>query len=223
VVKDAVALPGLFPLYQKEEKVFIELKPEQMGKPFYLSINRTRGLGEGFIYPFMMRGYLVEFRKVGGLVQMIAKNAQFALPRARRSRRPRARASPTACSRRAGRERPAPRAQVVPGRRERALPERHRRHRDRARARYPRQYSFDQRNSSFTRVRATGDMSTFEVSAHFAVPKLPPPARVPRAPAPRTRRRSRTAQHVPGLPLQSRKAAAEPMRARAADAASATS
>jgi hypothetical protein len=49
-----------------------------MGKPFYLSINRTRGLGEGFIYPFMMRGYLVEFRKVGGLVQMIAKNAQFA-------------------------------------------------------------------------------------------------------------------------------------------------
>ena len=30
-------------------------------------------------------------------------------------------------------------------------------------AAYRASYSFDQRNSSFTRVRATGDMSTFEV------------------------------------------------------------
>jgi hypothetical protein len=57
--------------------VWIELKPEQLNTPFYLSINRTRGLGEKFVYPFMMRGYVVEFRKVGGLVQMIAKNPRY--------------------------------------------------------------------------------------------------------------------------------------------------
>src|SRR5207253_4218534 len=78
VAKDAQVLPGLFALYEKDDRVFLEISPEQLGKPFYLSINRTRGLGEGGIFPLMMRGYLVEFRKVGGLVQMIAKNTQFA-------------------------------------------------------------------------------------------------------------------------------------------------
>src|SRR3954470_16773330 len=76
-VREATEIPGYFTLYQKDEKVWIELKPGQFNTPYYLSINRTRGLGENFIYPFMMRGYLVEFRKVGNLVQMIAKNTRY--------------------------------------------------------------------------------------------------------------------------------------------------
>jgi len=77
VVREATEIPGFFTLYEKEDRVWLELKPEQFNKPFYLSINRTRGLGENFIYPFMMRGYVVEFRKVGNLVQMIAKNTRY--------------------------------------------------------------------------------------------------------------------------------------------------
>jgi hypothetical protein len=77
VIKDAKEIPGYFTLYEKEEKVWIELKPEQFNKPYYLSINRTRGLGENFIYPFMVRGYVVEFKKIGPLVQMIAKNTRY--------------------------------------------------------------------------------------------------------------------------------------------------
>ncbi|HSW82505.1 MAG TPA: hypothetical protein VLH12_03475, partial [Usitatibacter sp.] len=69
VIKDAKEIPGYFTLYEKEKKVWIELKPEQFNKPYYLSINRTRGLGENFIYPFMVRGYVVEFKKIGPLVQ----------------------------------------------------------------------------------------------------------------------------------------------------------
>ena len=49
IVKDAQAMPGFFPLYEKDEKVWIELKPEHFNTPFYLSISRTRGLGENFI------------------------------------------------------------------------------------------------------------------------------------------------------------------------------
>jgi len=78
VIKEAKEIPGYFNLYQHEDKVWIELKPEQLDTPYYLSINRTRGLGEGSIglFPFMARGY-----------------------RERRWRWPRGRASPTACSR----------------------------------------------------------------------------------------------------------------------------
>ena len=45
-------------------------------------------------------------------------------------------------------------------------------------------YSFDQRNSSFTSVRATPDMSTFAVSAHFAIPKVPAPPQTPNPASP---------------------------------------
>jgi hypothetical protein len=220
VVKDAVALPGLFPLYQKEEKVFIELSPEQMGKPYYLSINRTRGLGEGFIFPFMMRGYLVEFRRVGGLVQMIAKNAQFAA----------AEGTPLAkAARESFTDSLLAAAPVV----SEPHPERKSFLVDASglflndiagtaselESAYRAQYSFDQRNSSFTRVRATGDMSTFEVSAHFAVPKLPAPASGPnggpRAAYPQTLEDPRSM--FLGYHYSLAKLPAEPMRARAAD------
>src|SRR5205085_4846813 len=77
VVAGAREMPGFFTLYEKDEKVWIEVKPEQLNTPYYLSINRTRGLGENFIYPFMVRGYVVEFRKVGSLVQLIAKNPRY--------------------------------------------------------------------------------------------------------------------------------------------------
>src|SRR4029079_6649941 len=39
-------------------------------------------------------------------------------------------------------------------------------------AAYRAPYAFDQRNSSFTKVRATADMATFAVSAHLAMAKL---------------------------------------------------
>src|SRR5471030_664957 len=77
VIRGAKELPGYFNLYERDEKVWIELKPEQFDKPYYLSINRTRGLGEGFIYPFMVRGYVVEFHNIGPLVQMIAVNERY--------------------------------------------------------------------------------------------------------------------------------------------------
>ncbi|HET9580205.1 MAG TPA: zinc-dependent metalloprotease [Usitatibacter sp.] len=176
VVREATEIPGYFTLYQKDEKVWLELKPEQFNKPFYLAINRTRGLGENFIYPFMMRGYVVEFRKIGNLVQMIAKNTRYAAQEGT----PLARAaeqsftdsllgSATVVSS------PHPERKSVlveanglfitdlPG------------DSTTLEAAYHAPYSFDQRNSSFVKVRSTKDMAAFEVSAHFAMPKLPNP------------------------------------------------
>ncbi len=177
VIRDAKLLPGYFPLYEKEDRVWIELKPEHFNKPFYLSINRTRGLGEKFIYPFMQRGYLVEFRKVGSLVQMIAKNPRYTA----RQGTPLALAAEqsftdsllgsTLVMSQAHPERKsvlveanalfiadiAATAQALE-------------------ATYRAPYAFDARNSHFTKVRSTDDMATFAVSAHFAMPRVPLPA-----------------------------------------------
>jgi hypothetical protein len=176
VVRDARALDGFFTLYRKDEKVWLELKPEQLGTPYFLSINRTRGLGEGFIHPFMMRGYVVEFRKIGSLVQMIAKNGRYVAREGtplERAARESFTDSLLASAPVASEPHPERKSILVdasglflndiPG----TATE--------LEAAFRAPYSFDQRNSSFTRVRSTGDMATFEVSAHFAMPKLPAP------------------------------------------------
>jgi hypothetical protein len=185
VIKGAKEIPGYFTLYEREEKVWIELKPEQFNKPYYLSINRTRGLGENFIYPFMVRGYVVEFKKIGPLVQMIAKNTRYGAKAgtplelaAEQSFTDSLLASTNVASS------PHPDRKSVlieanglfltdiPGTS------------TQLEAVYRAPYSFDQRNSSFTKVRATPDMSTFAVSAHFAIPKVPAPPQTPNPASP---------------------------------------
>jgi Met-zincin/Domain of unknown function (DUF5117) len=174
VVRDARVLPGFFTLYEKEDRVWIELTPEQLNTPFYLSINRTRGLGEKFIHPFMLKGYLVEFRRVGSLVQMIARNTRYNAKEgtplalaAQQSFTDSLLGTSTVAS------------QPHPERKSILI--------DAAplfladiagtstqlEEAYRAPYSFDQRNSSFTKLRSTDDMATFSVSAHFAMPKVP--------------------------------------------------
>ena len=174
IIKGAERQEGFFTLYQKEDKVWLELRPEQMNKPFFLSINRTRGLGEGFIHPFMMRGYVVEFRKVGSLVQMVARNSRYGAkegtPLARAARESFT-DSLLASAHVASEPHPERKSILVdasgfflndiPGTATELENS------------FKAPYSFDQRNSSFTQVRATSDMAAFGVSAHFAMPKLP--------------------------------------------------
>jgi hypothetical protein len=176
VIRDAKVLPGFFTLYERDERVWIELKPEQFNTPFYLSINRSRGLGENFIYPFMMRGYVVEFRRVGSLVQMIAKNPRYrakeGTPLARAARQSFTDSllgSATVAS------------QAHPERKSVLVEANPLFLTDIAGTAteletvYRAPYSFDQRHSHFTKVRATDDMATFAISAHFAMPKVPAP------------------------------------------------
>ncbi|MGZ5100392.1 MAG: zinc-dependent metalloprotease [Usitatibacter sp.] len=176
VVRDARELPGFFTLYEKDEHVWIELKPEQFDTPYYLSINRTRGIGEHFIYPFMLRGYLVEFHRIGGLVQMIAKNPRYAA-RAGTPLALAAQQSFTDSLLGAATVASAPH----PERKSILIEANGLFITDLAgdsttlESTYRAPYAFDQRNSSFTKVRSTEDMATFVVSAHFAMPKVPAP------------------------------------------------
>ena len=51
VTKDAKQVAsGLFPVWQKDEKFWLELKPTDFGKPFFLSPKIARGIGEAGFY-----------------------------------------------------------------------------------------------------------------------------------------------------------------------------
>nr|WP_315488850.1 zinc-dependent metalloprotease [uncultured Rhodoferax sp.] len=175
VIKDAKVTPGFFTLYQKDEKVWIEVRPEQFGNAFYFQTNSTRGLGQSGVYPnWMLRGHLVEFHKLGNTVQLIAKNHSFtAKPgtpiatAVRESFTDSILAVTTAASA------PHPERKSIlvdanallladlPGMSTQLE----------ATFRIP--YAYDARNSGFVKVQSTEDMSTFNVTAHYAVPKLP--------------------------------------------------
>lgn len=78
IIKDAKELKGFFNLYQKDEKVWIEIRPEQFDKPFLFTYNIPNSIGERGLYGSQMgRGYHVVFKKVGSQVQLLAKNTEF--------------------------------------------------------------------------------------------------------------------------------------------------
>lgn len=78
VIKDSKELKGFFTLHQKDEKVWLEIRPEQFDKPFFFSYNVPNSIGERGLYGSQMgRGYQAVFKKIGNQVQLLAKNTEF--------------------------------------------------------------------------------------------------------------------------------------------------
>lgn len=201
VIKDAKKTDGLLTVWQKDDKVWLELKPEDFGKPFFLSPKISRGIGERGLYGGSMasrwggygRPQIVEFQKVHNQVRLLAVNNEFVA----REGSPEARAIAAGFSRSllsstAVASTPHPERKTV-------LIE--------ANAlfvndmlglgmslnrTYRQNYSFDARHSGIDQVRAKPDLVVFEVTSHYAAPTLAmptpggPPAGAPAAPAPTT-------------------------------------
>ncbi|MBT9597381.1 MAG: zinc-dependent metalloprotease [Vitreoscilla sp.] len=82
VTKDARRIDGLIAMWQKEDKVWFELKPEDLSKPMFLSPKMSRGIGEQAIFGGSLLGQwqpygrpqIVEFRRLHNLVQLVARN-----------------------------------------------------------------------------------------------------------------------------------------------------
>ena len=78
VIRDAKEIPGFFTLYQKDEKLWLAIKPDQFGKPFFFSYNIPQSVGERGLYGSQMgRSALVSFKRIGTQVQLIAKNTEY--------------------------------------------------------------------------------------------------------------------------------------------------
>lgn len=177
VVRGAAQVPGFLPLYQKDDKVWLELRPEMFDRPIFMSINTTNGIGERGLYGGMMgESQVVYFHRIGALVQMIAKNTRYSA----RGGTPQALAVSQAYSDSLLAAAPvasAPHPQThgvlieanallfsdIPG------------YSTRLEYAYRLPFVLDPRNSSFVTLRADEGMTGLRVSAHYAVPRIAAP------------------------------------------------
>ena len=220
ILKDAKSTPGFFTLHQKDEKVWLEILPSQLNKPFFFSYNIPRSIGERGLYGSQMGGSkLVEFTKIGNQIQLIAKNTQFFA----KEGTPQAQFvsesfSDSLMSSAAVVSAPHPETKSIlieanallfsdiPG------------YQTRIEASFRMPFSLDTRNTSFSATKNTSTLTGLEVKAHFAVPKLsaPPmtPSPVPTPPPPSATPDPRSmfvSFYYSFMPLP------EPMQARLAD------
>ena len=85
LTQGARRVDGLLTLWQKDDKVWLELRPEDFNKPMFFSPKISQGLGEGGLYGGLMvfqsapwgAPQIVEFRKIHNLVQLVALNETF--------------------------------------------------------------------------------------------------------------------------------------------------
>ena len=85
VIKDATVTKGWFTTYQKDDKVWLEVMPDQIEKPIALSMNVTHGMGERGLFGNYMGAFgaakdfnIVTLRRFSPtLVQLVALNAEF--------------------------------------------------------------------------------------------------------------------------------------------------
>jgi hypothetical protein len=185
VVRGAVHVLGFLNLYQKEEKVWIELRPDQFDKPIFMTVNMPNGIGERGVYGSQMGfSQVVVFHRVGSLVQMIAKNTGFGA----KGGTPQALAVSQAFS-----DSLLAIAPVASG----PNPQNHGilieannllfgdipGFTTRLEAAFRLAYVMDPRNSSFLTVRSDEAMTGFQVNAHYYVPRIPaPPLVMPTVP-----------------------------------------
>ncbi|MBJ7308943.1 zinc-dependent metalloprotease [Rugamonas sp. CCM 8940] len=177
VSRGAAHIPGFIGLYQKDEKVWIELRPEHFDRPMFMSLNMPSGMGERGIYGSQMgESHVVYFHRIGNLVQLIAKNTEYGA----RGATPQALAvaqgysdSLLANAVVASAAHPQSHAVLIEAN---ALL-----FGDIAGYATALEYAFripfvpDPRNSSFVSIRADEAMTGLSVNAHYAVPKLPVP------------------------------------------------
>ncbi len=78
IVKDAKEMPGLIRMWQKDEKIWLELAPDQFDTLYLFSTSLTRGLGEKWFFGgIMWDDNVVSFRKAGTTIQLIARNQRY--------------------------------------------------------------------------------------------------------------------------------------------------
>ena len=181
ILKDAKSIPGFFTLHQKDEKVWLEILPSQLGKPFFFSYNVPRSIGERGLYGSQMGGSkLVEFQKIGNQVQLIAKNTQFFAKEGTPQAQFVAESfSDSLMGSVALVSAPHPETKSIlieantllfsdiPG------------YQTRLEASFRMPFALDTRNTSFANVKSSETLTGLEVKAHFAVSKLSAPSMVP--------------------------------------------
>jgi Met-zincin/Domain of unknown function (DUF5117)/Domain of unknown function (DUF5118) len=180
VTKGAKVDDGLFPLWRKDEKVWLEIPKAMLNKPFLFTANIANSVGERGLYASQMgQDWMVEFRQVGKQIQLIALNTKFRAVSDQGSKRAIEQAfSPSliGASAMASAEHPERKSLLIdagfllsdiPG------------YSTRLEAAYRLPYAVDRANSSFEAARADATLSTLTARIHFATARIPAPPLVP--------------------------------------------
>ncbi|PND37882.1 metallopeptidase [Paucibacter aquatile] len=78
IIKDAKVQDGLFPIWRKDEKAWLELPKDKIGKPFLFTVNVANAVGERGLYASQMgMDQMVEWRRIGNQIQLVALNTAF--------------------------------------------------------------------------------------------------------------------------------------------------
>ena len=81
ITKDAEVQKGFFTLYKKHENLYLELKPDQLGKPVLGVFSFAKGIGSNFLLGGLPLGdHLIEFQRAGDHVLILEKNTRFVAP-----------------------------------------------------------------------------------------------------------------------------------------------
>ncbi|MCI1190726.1 zinc-dependent metalloprotease [Calidifontimicrobium sp. SYSU G02091] len=182
VVRDAQRIDGFVPLWRRDERVWLEIAPERLNQPLLLSVNVASSVGERGLYAGQMGPvWLVEFRRVGNTLQLVARNTRFRAdgdPALRRAVAQGFSESLIAYGAVASAAHPQRQSFLVDAAfllsdlagyataLERAF-------------RIP--YALDRGNSSFESVRADARVAVLHAKLHYATPRIPAP---PASPAP---------------------------------------
>jgi len=76
-VQGAKVYEGLFRLHQKDDKLYAEIKPEQLNKPFLCPIAIARGMGMGGYTLNFGEQWVLVFKRVGDKVHLIRRNVHY--------------------------------------------------------------------------------------------------------------------------------------------------
>lgn len=180
VIKGAKQDDGLFPIWRKDDKVWLEIPKTALNKPFLFTVNIANSVGERGLYASQMGAdWMAEFRRVGNQIQLIAINTKFRALGEQGSKAAIEQAfSPSllGASAVASAEHPDRKSVLIdagfllsdiPG------------YSTRLEFAYRLPFSVDRPNSSFERVRADAELSTLTARLHFATPRIPAPPLVP--------------------------------------------
>ncbi len=187
IIKDSKEIAGFFTLYQKDDKIWLSIKPEQFNKLFFFSYNIPQSIGERGLYGSQMgRSALVSFRRIGNQVQLIAKNTEyFAQPGTPQAHSVSQSFSDSLLASAAAASTPHPESKAIlvdasallftdiPG------------YLTRLETAFRLPFALDVRNTSFGRVNNSAALTGIHVDAHFSVPKLSAPPLTP-SPVPPT-------------------------------------
>jgi hypothetical protein len=187
VSRDATEMPGLFRLWRKDDKVWMEIAPDQFDHPYFFSTSLDQGLGEkrflaGSMSSSLSRGFggpaIIVLRKVGGHVQLLARNIKYkAQPGTPEARAVADAFSDSLLATAAIASQPHPERKSVLIEANALFMTDLTGSASRLEQTYKQSYAFDARNSSFRGVQSTADFVALNVSAHYALARVstPPP------------------------------------------------